>query len=84
MQLKGCDLIAVMEAWWGRSHDWNVVMSGYVFLGKAGQQAKGVRLLYLREQLEYIELCAGTDEEQSESLWVRRVRRIQVIATLPG
>jgi len=27
--------------------------------------------LYVREQLEFIELCLGADEEGVESLWVR-------------
>ena len=34
MQSQGHDLIAVTETWWDSSHDWNVVIGGYVFCRK--------------------------------------------------
>ncbi|GAB0199565.1 hypothetical protein GRJ2_002421900 [Grus japonensis] len=35
-----------------------------------GERGRGVAL-YVREQLECVELCLGMDEELTESLWVR-------------
>ena len=34
MRLPGHDLIAVTEMWWDSSHDWNVLMDGYVLFRK--------------------------------------------------
>lgn len=34
VRLQGHDLIAVTEMWWDSSHDWNVVMDGYVLFRK--------------------------------------------------
>ena len=28
------DLVAITETWWDRSHEWNMVMDGYVLLRK--------------------------------------------------
>ncbi|GAB0187639.1 mitochondrial enolase superfamily member 1 [Grus japonensis] len=69
---QGHDLIAITETWWDSSHDWNAVMDGYVLFRKdrPARQGGGVAL-YVREQLESIDLCLGVDEEQVESLWVR-------------
>lgn len=39
-------------------------------LGRMGRQSEGV-VLYVREQLEYMELCVGMGKEPLESLWIR-------------
>lgn len=44
--------------WWDRSHEWNVVMDGYVILRKDRPARQGGG-----EQLEFIECCPGADEE---------------------
>jgi len=61
------DIVAITETWWDSSHDWNVVMDGYVFLrkDKPASQGDGVAL-YVREQLQCIEYCPGGDEEWVE------------------
>ena len=69
---RGHDLTAITETWWHRSHDCNAVMDGYVLVRKDRPARRGGGVaLYVREQLEYIELCLGVDEEPVESLWVR-------------
>lgn len=40
------------------------------YLGRMGRQREGVAL-YVREQLEYMELCMGMGKEPMESLWIR-------------
>lgn len=63
MQLKGCDLVAVTEAWWNSSHDWmwSWVTMYFFRKGRTTSQIGGVAL-YVREQLECIELCTGANE----------------------
>jgi len=47
-------------------------MDGYTLLRKDRPTRQGGGFaLYVREQLECIELCLGAEEEQVESLWVR-------------
>ena len=53
MQLKGCD-VGITEARWDCSLDCRTAMEGY----RLGRQDGGVAL-YVREQLEYVELCLG-------------------------
>ena len=66
------DLVPITETWWDSSHDWNVVMDGYVLLRKGRPSRRGVGVaLYVREQLQCIEYCPRVDEERVESLWVR-------------
>ena len=47
VQSQGHDLIAITETWWDSSHDWNVVMDGYSFSGKTGQQGEVGGLLFM-------------------------------------
>ena len=63
VQLQGRNLIAMTETWWDSSHDWNAVADGYIIFRKdrPTRQGGGVAL-YVREQLECIELCLGADE----------------------
>lgn len=60
MWLQGRDLIAITDTWRDSSRDWNSVMDGYVLFRKdiSARQSSGV-VLYVREQLEYIEFCLG-------------------------
>jgi len=72
VQSQGHDLIAYTETWWDSSHDWNAVIDGYTLFRKDRPTRRGGGVaLYVREQLECIQLCLGVDEEQVESLWVR-------------
>ena len=52
------DLVAITETWWDSSHDWNVIMDGYVLFRKDRQQ--GVAF-YMREQQQFIEYCPEAD-----------------------
>jgi len=61
---QGRDLIAVTETWWDSSHDWHAVIDGYTLFRKDRPTRRdGGVALYVREQLECIELCLGRDEE---------------------
>lgn len=44
---QGCDLIAITETGWDSSHDWNIVMGGYVLLGRTGQRGEMAELLLM-------------------------------------
>ena len=69
---SGHDLIAITETWWDSSHDWNVVMEGYVLFRKDRLARRGGGVaLYVREQLECIELHLGESNVEVESLWVK-------------
>ncbi|XP_050769715.1 macrophage immunometabolism regulator-like [Gymnogyps californianus] len=72
MQVQGYDLVGITETWWDSSHDWSVAMEGYSIFRKdrPGRRGGGVAL-YVRDQLECMELCLGMDEETAERLWVR-------------
>ena len=72
MQLQSYDLVGITETWWDGSHDWSVAMKEYSLYRKdrKGRQGVGVAL-YVRKQLECIELSLGMDKEPTESLWVR-------------
>ncbi|GAB0179199.1 hypothetical protein GRJ2_000385200 [Grus japonensis] len=63
-----CDLIVIMEMWWDSSYDWSVGMEGYRLFRKDEQgRRRGDVALYVNDQLEYIELHLGMDEEPTES-----------------
>lgn len=71
--LQGCDLIGITEMWWGGSYDQSIGMEGYRLFRKDRQgrwEGEGVAL-YVSDQLEYMELHLGMNEEPSKSLWVR-------------
>jgi len=58
--------------WWYNSHDWHDVMDGYRIFRKDRPTRRGGGVaLYVKKQLEGIELCLGAEEEGVESLWVR-------------
>jgi len=72
IQQDGYDLVAITETWWDNSHDWYAVMDGYRLFRKDRPTRRGGGVaLYMREQLECIELGLGANEERVESLWVR-------------
>ncbi|GAB0208991.1 hypothetical protein GRJ2_003364800 [Grus japonensis] len=83
VRLQGQDLIAITETWWDSSNDWNAVMDGYILFRKdrPARQGGGV-VLYVREQLECIELRLGVDEV--ESLWVRMKGQANMGDTVVG
>ncbi|XP_062466520.1 uncharacterized protein LOC134159318 [Pezoporus occidentalis] len=71
-RLRGYDIIGITETWWDGSYDWSVGMEGYRLFRKdrPGRWGGGVAL-YVRDRLESMELCLGTGEQLTESLWVR-------------
>lgn len=72
VRLQGYSLVGVTETWWDVSHDWSVVMEEYRPFRKDRMRKGGGGLaLYMREQLEYMELCLRADEEPTEHLRVR-------------
>ncbi|KAK4830111.1 LOW QUALITY PROTEIN: hypothetical protein QYF61_008538 [Mycteria americana] len=70
VQFQACDPTGIMEKWWDGSHDWSVAMEGYR-LFKKDRLGRPAVALYLRGQLECLELCLGMDERPTETLWVR-------------
>ena len=79
------DLTAVTETWWDSLHDCNAVMDGYRLFrkGRPARRGGGVAL-YVREQLECIELCLGVEGEQVESLWVKNKGQANMGDTVVG
>jgi len=72
VQQENYDLVPITETWWDSSHDWHAVMDGYRLFRKDRPTRRGGGVaLYVREQLECIELGLEANEEQVESLWVR-------------
>ena len=72
IQQDDYDLVAITETWWDNSHDWHAVMDGYRHFRKDRPTRRGGGVaLYVKEQLESIELGLWADEELAESLWVR-------------
>ena len=56
----------------GTAHNLNAAIDSYILFQKdwPARQGGGVAF-YVKEQLEYIELCLGVYEEWVESFWVR-------------
>lgn len=44
VQLGNCDLIAIMEMWWDKSHKWNTAIVGYKLVrrDRQGSRSRGV------------------------------------------
>ncbi|KAM9653655.1 uncharacterized protein ACIBXB_010484 [Morphnus guianensis] len=62
----------IVLAWWDGSYDWSVGVEGHRVFRKDRQgRGGGAGALYVKDQLECMELCLGLDEEPTESLWVR-------------
>ncbi|KAJ7415949.1 hypothetical protein BTVI_36879 [Pitangus sulphuratus] len=62
----------MMETWWDSSHDWNVVMMGYMLFrtDRPRRHSEGFALC-VRQHLECIELCLEVDDkppDQEEEL----------------
>jgi len=61
-----------LETWWDSWHDWNAVVDSYLPFWKDRPTRRGGGVaLYVRKQLECIEVCLRVEEERVESLWVR-------------
>ena len=70
--LWGYDTIGITETWWDSSYDWSIGMGGYRLFRKDRQGRRGGGVtLYVKDQLECMELRLGLDEEPTESLWVK-------------
>lgn len=66
VQLRGYDLVGIMEVWWGGSNGLSTALEGFRLCRKArpGSQ-RGGAALNVREQLKSIQ---GLAEEPAESL----------------
>jgi len=70
--LWGSDIIGIMETWWDSSCDWSIGMGGYRLFRKDRQGRRGGGVtLYVKDQLECMELRLGMDEEPIDSLWIK-------------
>ena len=66
-------------------HGWNAVRDGCVVFRKdRPARRRGGVALYVKEQLEHIELCLGVDEEQVKSLWVKTKSQANMGGTAVG
>jgi len=64
IQQDGYDLVVITETRWDNSHDWHAVMDGFRIFRKDRPTRRGGGVaLYMREQLECIELSLGANEE---------------------
>lgn len=70
--LENCDLVAITETWWDKSHEWSATMDGYGLFRKdrAGKRGRGVALC-IKRWIEHEELPLKNSHEQAESLWVK-------------
>jgi len=70
--LWGYDIIGITETWCDSSYDWSIEMGGYRVFRKDRQgRCRGGVALYVKGQLECMELHLGMDEEPTESLQVK-------------
>ncbi|XP_021237137.1 uncharacterized protein LOC110390225, partial [Numida meleagris] len=72
VQLGKYDLIAIMETWWDKSHDWNTLIEGYRIFRRDRQGRRGgVVAICVRKWTDCKELCLSNSHDQVESLWVK-------------
>jgi len=71
--LWGYDIIGITETWWDSSYDWSMGMGRCRLFRKdrQGRRGEGGVALFVKDQLECMELCLGMDEEPTESLWFK-------------
>ena len=70
--LQDYDIISITETWWDSSCYWSIGMGRYRLFRKNRQERRGGGVaLYVKNQLECMELCLGMDEEPTESLRVK-------------
>ena len=83
MQLQGLDLTEMTGTWGESSHDCSPVVEGCRLLRKdtLGRQRGGVTL-YVREQLNHMELCIGMGQESAESFWAKVIGHANVNAVV--
>ncbi|GAB0179484.1 hypothetical protein GRJ2_000413700 [Grus japonensis] len=72
MQLESYDLIAVVEVWSDKLHDWSTAINGYKLFrrDRQGRRDRGC-FLYVKKWIDYTELSLKNSDEQDESLWVK-------------
>lgn len=72
VQLEKYDLIAIVESWWDKSHNWNAGIEGYELFRRDRQGRKGRCVaLYVREWIDCEEIPLRNGHGQVESLWER-------------
>lgn len=49
LQLENYDLIAIMETWWDKSHNWNIGMEGYKIYRRNRQGRNGGVALHVKK-----------------------------------
>ena len=71
-QSESYDIIGVTETWWDNSHDWRITMDGYRLFRKdrQGRRGRGAAL-YVKENLECIEVNYGDCGSPIKCLWVK-------------
>ena len=70
--LQGFDIAGINEMWLDDSYDLNGGTDGYKLFRKERQRRRGEGVaLYIKDQLESMELHLDIDEELTEGLWVR-------------
>jgi len=70
--LESYNLIAIIETWWDRSHDWSMAINGYRLFSRDRQKKRGGGVaLYIKKWIEREELSLKHSHKQVESLWVR-------------
>ncbi|KAK4812899.1 hypothetical protein QYF61_027293 [Mycteria americana] len=70
-QSESYDIIGITETWWDDPHDWRITMDGYRLLWKDRQGRRGGIVLYVKENLECIEVNCGDCGSPIKCLWVK-------------
>ena len=70
VQQDSCDLVAITETWWDKSHDWSAAMDGHKLFRRDRHGRRGGEVaLYVRECFDCIEL--DDCDNKVECLWIR-------------
>jgi len=67
-----------MEKCWDGSPYWSIEVVGYRLFTRNRMGRRGGDALYVREQLECMELCLGVEKEPNENLCVRTRGQLKV------
>ncbi|GAB0188677.1 hypothetical protein GRJ2_001333000 [Grus japonensis] len=71
-QSESYDIIGITETWWDNLLDWRIMMDGYRLFHKDRQGRRGgVATLYVKENLECIEVNYGNCGSPIKCLWVK-------------
>lgn len=69
MLLQSYNLVAITETWWGKSHDWSVVIDGYRLFRKDRDKKRGGGVApFVKKWIDYEELSLKNSHEKVESL----------------